>query len=459
MRPAVGFRTEGLAPLGGSRPATIIALPRKNRIETVDTDSLEHTGAATARAADGKPLRVWGALPGERVAVERTRKRKAGREIALAREVEAASPHRVEPAEEHCSSCSPWQVLDPGVEAAWKRALVARAVPEALQRPAETMSVVDAEAYFGYRNKMELSFTASERGLELAFFYRGQKRKRPVDGCALAMPEINEAARAIRDHLDASGVAARRLKSLIVRASRAGDAIAMLFANDPEPPPIAEAAVSDASPVKGMASFYSDPRHPAASETRCLERAGELTLEETLLGRSFRYPASAFFQINPAVFEGALADVRRWVPGGRVCDLFAGVGTLGCSVTSDALVAVESEAWAEAPLRAHTEAAGLDAEIRIAPAAEAMDAIDADTTVLVDPPRAGLTPKGVRRLRRRAPRRIVYLACSPQAQGREVAELMADYELDLYRAYNMFPRTPHVETLCVLSRIPRKESG
>ena len=73
--------------------------------------------------------------------------------------------------------------------------------------------------------------------------------------------------------------------------------------------------------------------------------------------------------------------------------------------------------------------------------------------VIVDPPRTGLSREVVTRLARRRPRRIVYVSCDVATQARDLRALRSSgYRLDEVRAFDMFPNTPHVETVAVLER-------
>ena len=78
---------------------------------------------------------------------------------------------------------------------------------------------------------------------------------------------------------------------------------------------------------------------------------------------------------------------------------------------------------------------------------------DPDVAV-VDPPRAGLAGKALRRLGELAAPRIVYVSCNPTTLASDVKRLRADYGYELVRArpVDMFPHTPHVETVALLER-------
>ena len=85
---------------------------------------------------------------------------------------------------------------------------------------------------------------------------------------------------------------------------------------------------------------------------------------------------------------------------------------------------------------------------------ELVDRSGAPDVVVVDPPRAGLAGKALRRLGRIGAHRIVYVSCNPTTLAGDVKTLRADFDYDFVRAraVDMFPHTPHVETVALLER-------
>lgn len=72
--------------------------------------------------------------------------------------------------------------------------------------------------------------------------------------------------------------------------------------------------------------------------------------------------------------------------------------------------------------------------------------------MITDPPRAGMHPDVVKTILRAAPGRIVYVSCNPATQARDLSELDSDYRVDAVQPVDMFPHTPHVENVCLLTR-------
>ena len=413
--------------------------------------------------ADGeRTVLVWGALPGERVVAE-IRKRKKRMLHALVSEVIEPSPLRVEPREEHYLSCSPWQVLDPREEPALKARLAADIFArEGLELPAP-LETAHGPVGYGYRNKMEFSFTRDRADrLSLALFQRLGKWRRPLPSCALATDEINQAGAHVLEALRSADTPETVLKTLILSSNRRGQALGALFVKDEASAPPAGALMG--GPLAGMRVWYSEPRSMGSRPTKLLSAEGTDIFEETLApegcaGVSLRSGLLGFFQINPGMFETALRDMAPYLEGEDVVEFFAGVGaiTIGasaCGAGPKRALLVEQDPDAVRFARENIVAAGLAGryEARESLARRMRDEISHDKVAVFDPPRSGLDPRTVRQLAEVRPRRIVYLSCNVETQAADAAALKEHYTVAHAGLYNFFPRTPHIESLLVLER-------
>ncbi|MEJ7876990.1 MAG: 23S rRNA (uracil(1939)-C(5))-methyltransferase RlmD, partial [Solirubrobacterales bacterium] len=190
---------------------------------------------------------------------------------------------------------------------------------------------------------------------------------------------------------------------------------------------------------------------------------GEEYLEEELSGLRFRISHPAFFQTNTEMAEllYAIAGEYAALSGSeKVWDLFCGIGTIGLSLARQAgsIWGLESvpEAVADAERNAKRNGIGnaqfvtADARLGIRPLIEQAEKPD---VVVIDPPRAGLSKKIVRRVIEAEAPRIVYVSCNPTTLAPNAAQLVeAGYELKRIRPVDMFPQTPHVECVALLER-------
>ena len=383
----------------------------------------------------GKKIFFWGALPGETVTAFTPTKIKSHYVEAVAESVAAPAPQRVAPRDDCYLSTSPWQILDFTAELAAKRDLVRECFRQHQVDLPDTLAVAtDGRDYF-YRNKMEYSlyFDHDSQQILPAFHRRGSHQKVPVHQSSLERPEIWERAQTIFAELNARGEEARTYQSLMLRANQAGQVAGGLFVN-----------------------HQPHPEFPQ--------------LNDTLLGRTYTYSPNGFFQINLPVYEMALRAMQKYVTTPKVLDLFSGVGTIGLSIARDAmltLVECDKAAFAELEKNVATalgQAEAMSGQVKMAASPRlcavlaksetVLDYIQPDTTVILDPPRAGCAPELVARLAEVAPPQIIYLSCNPATQARDVAGLLASGHFTLLaaQAFNFFPHTPHIENLVVLAR-------
>src|SRR3712207_840182 len=141
----------------------------------------------------------------------------------------------------------------------------------------------------------------------------------------------------------------------------------------------------------------------------------------------------------------------------RVYDLYCGIGTIGLSMASRCreIVGVEivepavADALENAKLNEIGNASFYAGDIRLAMRELVQQAGRPDVAV-IDPPRAGLSQKVVRRIVEAAPKRIVYVSCNPTTLAPNAKQLVeAGYRLERVRPVDMFPQPPPIE--CVRS--------
>jgi 23S rRNA (uracil1939-C5)-methyltransferase len=80
------------------------------------------------------------------------------------------------------------------------------------------------------------------------------------------------------------------------------------------------------------------------------------------------------------------------------------------------------------------------------------DYIEPDSTVILDPPRAGCDKKLIEKLLSVCPEKIIYLSCNPATQARDTKLLLSKYQIGAIKTFNFFPHTPHIENLVILKR-------
>jgi 23S rRNA (uracil1939-C5)-methyltransferase len=268
------------------------------------------------------------------------------------------------------------------------------------------------------------------------------------------------------DQAEASGY----LRHLVVREGRnTGQALVQLVTAPGDLMSARETLVSTLRQFPEVRSIHWSVNDRPAEVTNLPTELlwGEEAIEEELCGLRFRVRPNAFLQTNTAMAERLYELAREYASlSGEetVFDLYCGTGTIGLSLADAALtvwgveVSEESVACAieNAELNRIVNAAFFAGEVGES-LAELRERAGEPDVVVVDPPRAGLSGKALRRIARLEPDRIVYVSCNPTTLAGNAKTLRADwgYELGRVRPVDMFPHTPHVEAVALLTRTGR----
>ncbi len=417
-------------------------------MEELVIDKLVHGGQGFGTLSDGRKVFVWNALPGETVRARLLKKKRSYAE-AIAEEIVIASANRVEPVESNYLATSPWQILSYDAENKAKAAIVNELFQQAGVPITQQVEATHTEEEWRYRNKMEYSFWGDDDGLHLALFRRGTHGKEIVQGSELALRPLDRAAGAVLHELQNLDIRAGDLKTVIVRCSQHEASAAALFVKTKSFPKLALPAG-----LQGLRVYYSDPKSPASVTTKLLQELGDVGLQDELLGKSFSYDVDSFFQVNLPIFELALGKIKEHCQSAAVTDMYAGVGSIGLSVASERVNLIELDDASTAMARHNATASGLETNVIQASTEKVLDYITGSEPVIFDPPRSGLHDKVVERVLEAKPSQVVYLSCNPATQARDLAKLQTNYKIDYFETFNFFPKTPHIETLAILSAKP-----
>jgi len=415
-------------------------------MEEVKIEKLVHGGQGLGTLQGGQKIFVWNALPSETVRARIIKKKRSYVE-AIAEEIVIPSGERIEPQEENYLATSPWQMMAYEPENTYKREIVAELFAhEKIDLP-EYGDVVRDDRQWQYRNKMEYSFWGDDNGLRLALYRRGTHGKQIVTGSKLALSAVDTAAKAVLLGLQKLEVRAGDLKTVVIRCSQKGEAVASLFVKPQTFPKIAPPET-----LKGLRVYHSNPKSPASVPTKLLYESGDVLLQDMLLGKNFIYDVDSFFQVNIPIFEKALSSIKAHGAGEAITDMYAGTGSIGLSVAEKSVDLIELDPASAKMASENAHTSGLDATVIEASTEKVLEYITGNKPVIFDPPRAGLHTKVVDRVLETMPPTITYLSCNPATQARDLARLQERYAIEHFEIFNFFPRTPHIETLAVLRR-------
>ena len=456
----------------------------------LDVLSLSHDGRAVCR--DGqRVIFARGGLPGQKIRVCLTHARKRFAEGQCV-EVLAPAPDAVPAACAHAGACGgcPLQEMPISAQHYWK----GRILTEALTRIGKVVDppvekIVPSPQSWGYRNKMEFAFAPAGGAGESAPLRLGLRSGGSHAVCdtrhCLLLPEggmaVLDTVRRLAAHSGLpvwdEGTEKGCWRFVVLRMPRAAgidgkpQVLVTVITGSVTDLAGDEAAVRASVEALGrqlmeehaqVTGFVHEERCSAAllaQGERTLCTLGVTELRESLGGRDFAVDHGGFFQVNTHAAE-ALCTLAQEMAGshgsGVLWDLYCGVGAPGLTLAQgfQSLYGVESAPAAVAMAKRNAATAGFaHCRYEAGDVRRVLPRLPRPHTVLLDPPRAGLHADVVRGLLKAAPQCMVYISCNPATLARDVALLDPAWRVARVVPVDLFPQTPHVESVTLL--LPR----
>ncbi len=451
------------------------------------TKNEEFTALITGYGSEGegvcryenRAVFVAGAMEGEewRVRITRVQGNAVwGRGMEL---LSAPHPHRTAsdcPAFPRCGGCA-LRHMDYEEELRFKL----RKVNENLRRIGGTdfraTEIIGAESDGAERCKAIFNVGTDKEGRITAGFYRPRSHEIvSAPDCALVRSEARAAAHATvawmeQNHLRAydekGGIAG--VRHVFVRTSRlTGESVVTLITSSPLPRRLRDSYVSalrEAVPaLRGVVLCPNKHKGNVVLQGEMETLWGSEILTEELCSLRFELSPRSFFQVNPPQAQKLYERAVGYALQGEsklVLDLYCGTGTIGLCMAKGAerIIGVEVVADAVENAKENARRNGIEnAEFLCADAAEAAEELKRRGTkpdaVVVDPPRKGLAPSVIDSIAQMEPERVVYVSCDCATLSRDIALFREKgYVPQAGCAVDMFPRTSHVETVCLLSKL------
>ena len=170
----------------------------------------------------------------------------------------------------------------------------------------------------------------------------------------------------------------------------------------------------------------------------------------TVGGKTFHLSPSVFFQNNLEIAKKIAYFILENIVGNVVYDFYAGVGFFSSFIEDKYIVTAvegnpECKKYAHQNLKfAHYIESGIeDVHKYLKKKAD---------TIIVDPPRSGMSKKAIKNLLSYKSERVIYISCSYINAIRDIKE-MTGYKIESITPFDMFPKTHHVETVVLMSRV------
>ncbi len=367
-----------------------------------------------------------------------------------------------------------------------KRARVEKAFRQAGLADVVIRPVITTGVTRGYRNKGMYPVRQGKKGIEAGFYAAKTHKVIPCSDCALQPNVFGELVRAVCAACDRYRVTAYNevtrkglLRHIYLRSAADGSVLLTLVINaEGLPKAAAEGIVHELvgrfpALVGILVNINRESTNVVLGE-RFRVLWGEDHLDDVLCGKRLRLSAGSFYQVNHDAAEllySTAAEMAGLRGDEHLLDLYCGAGSIGLSMADRVADITGIEIVPEAAACAKVNAAlnGLDesrARFFCGDAGDAKKFIDAATDngapepdlAVIDPPRKGTTRELIAEIARREIPKVVYISCDPETLGRDAAVFREfGYEIGEVQPVDLFPRTGHIETVCLLSKLNARQ--
>jgi len=317
-----------------------------------------------------------------------------------------------------------------------------------------------------YRNRMDMAFVKEGIGFREKGKWWSLLR---VEDCPISNHRLNELNKEVcaffgRD-IDAFDVKKRTgtFKYAVIRTPQKDSCISFVLNKDSTRLSEAVSQVEDFAKKTTanniLITYTGSKSSQSIGEDYIVVKGSEL-LEETLLGKTFRYSAQGFFQNNSVMAEKMHDYVHGLFRGygipkyAHLLDLYGGVGAFGI-INADLfnkVTSVESYEGCTVAAQANMELNGIKNMEAVCMDAKRLKQVslpDKDLYVITDPPRSGMHPETIIQLRKLKPKALIYISCNVEQLGKDLPKL-TDYKIKSAALFDLFPQTNHMESVIEL---------
>ncbi len=404
-------------------------------------DTIELTLDGIAQGGDGvgrwegRVVFAEGGLPGEQVRVNLREKKEAYARGEVA-DILVAAPERVAPRDPDADHMA-WQHIEYAAQLRFKQQILADQLAK-IGGFADVIvdEIVPASQPWGYRSSARIHVENGEFG----YYRAGTRELRPFTGDPLLAPQLSSALEALRLLLDEGD----RVDQVALRASESDG--------------YAVAALRGKADMKMLAHRWMTRAPQLAGVAQPSGDVGKVEIVEELGGVTFLLRPEAFFQVNLASATALLELVKAGLQlqgEERLFDLYCGVGTFALPLARNAarVTGIEEYPGAVRTAERTAEANKLtNTRFRAGPVERVLaDFQHGAEAIVLDPPRRGCHPRALEGILRLSPQRIAYVSCHPGTLARDL-KILADggYTLTRVTPVDLFPQTPHIESVSVL---------
>ncbi|MDD2494578.1 MAG: 23S rRNA (uracil(1939)-C(5))-methyltransferase RlmD [Tissierellia bacterium] len=450
---------------------------KKGDIIEVNINSIEFPNKGRA-TYEGTDIIIKGALPGQKVQARISKKRNDVIEAKVLEVLEKAK-FEVEPDCKHfpdCGGCS-YQNVPYEKQLEIKSSQVKSILDNVLTESYEFLPIVESPKRFEYRNKMEFSFGDEVKDGPLSLGMHKRNSFMSIintDNCKIVDEDFRKVLCRILAYFQGNSQTYYHknsktgfLRYLLVRKTVKTEEILINLIttsqenlNDKEFVDLILNLDLNGT-VKCIAHSIYDGVADVARADEMEILYGEDKIVEELLCLKFNISSFSFFQTNSLGAEKLYSIVRDFIGGTKdkvLFDLYSGTGTIGQILAPTAKKVIGIEIVEEAVEKANENAKLNNLNNCTFIAGDVLEKIDElsdkPDIIVLDPPREGIHPKAIQKIINYKPETFIYISCKPTSLEKDLPVFLDNgYKVTKVQCVDMFPQTPHVETVVLMSRV------
>ena len=448
---------------------------KKNDIIEVTINDSEFPNIGTINF-ENKTIKIKNTLPGQKVRAKVLRTRKDSVDAKLIEVLENAYYEKILPCEHFnlCGGCS-YQTVPYEKQLEIKSQQVKKIIDEILTENYEFLPIVPSPKETKYRNKMEFSFGDEIKDGPLSL---GMHRRNSFHSivntydCQIVDEDFRQILCRILDYFRGNSQTYYHkttnigfLRYLLVRkAEKTGEILINLITTSQSTLNEKEFVdlilnTSLQGKVKCIAHSIFDGVADAAKADSMKVLYGEDKITEELLGLKFNISSFSFFQTNSLGAEKLYSIIRDFIGNTKdktIFDLYSGTGTIGQILAPSAKKVIGIEIVEEAVKKANENAKLNNLTNCTFIAGDVLKKIDElndkPDIIVLDPPREGIHPKAIQKIIDYKPETFIYISCKPTSLKNDLPVFLQNgYKVTKVQCVDMFPQTPHVESIILMT--------
>lgn len=418
---------------------------------------------------DRMPVFVPQALIGEEVEIRIVDKQKRYATAELLRVVKS-SKNRIRPKcfiQNTCGAC-PLMIARYPAQLEYKQDLLKQSLIKYAQiDPRKVARVKASEDVFGYRNQFKLPCAMEEGRLVSGLFMPNSNYFIDVKKCWIHEDGLERVRMDIMHVLNTHDCVSynphdkKGIRNLVVRGFDNRYQCTIVTGNEE----LDERLISDLMRIKGLTSLWQSihtiKKTPEVFGNKMMHLAGETSLAMELDGLKLQISPRSFFQLNSKQAVQLYRTIASMVKEDNelIVEAYSGIGAISLYLKDKAKEIIGIESIKDAVVNANQNAALNGCEhvsFLCDDAANKLTYLSKKRSIdvlVVDPPRSGLDDAMLDCILRSKIKNIIYVSCNPATLGKNLAVLSSRYNVDKIQPIDIFPHTPHVETVALLSKL------